>query len=97
MRLRFKSKKKVGTSERHFDLAMQRAEAEAKGLDPDKRFLKTWKINDHTYKVRSRSDDSVWHIVKIGDGGPLRCDCTAFYYRNACTHSAAVVRRLLRG
>ena len=93
MALNLKSGEEVGTFERRVDLAMQRAEAEAKGQDTEKRYLKTWKIDEHTYRVHSRSDEDVWYTVKVGSG-PMRCGCDAFRYRGICTHAAAVLRRI---
>ena len=98
------SSETVGTHSRHRDLARRRATEEARGGDPDRKFLKTWKAAEHkigttpfwTFRVASRSGGG-WHTVLVAINPVIAvCSCTAYYHRETCTHSAAVELRIER-
>jgi hypothetical protein len=60
--------------------------------------LHTFKIaGQPLYMVRSReTEPGAMHQVHVTAGAVDHCDCKGWYYRQSCTHAAAVTRRLER-
>jgi len=62
--------------------------------------LHTFKVAGRPlYLVRSRqTEPGAMHEVTVSPKGQiLSCTCTGWFYRNSCTHSQAVLRRIERG
>ncbi len=57
--------------------------------------MRTWKLVDGTFLVRSRSQDG-WYTVQTNAGRVSACDCDGWFYRHICKHSEAVAKRLDR-
>ena len=46
-----------------------------------------------SYRVQSKSNPGQFHLVEDFQGS-LRCDCTAFQYRQSCRHVVGLYRKL---
>lgn len=76
------------TDEQIHSRATERAKAER---------LRAFRLMSGAYAVKSRSlQPGAFHLVSVDADGNANCDCPGYHYRQSCTHSAAVERRIAR-
>jgi hypothetical protein len=78
-------------------MAMTRAELQARATErAAAERLRAFRLCDGTFAVKSRSlQPGAFHLVAVMPG-EIRCDCPGYFYRQSCTHAAAVERRVVR-
>jgi len=49
-----------------------------------------------SFKVPSRSNHGIYHLVELYSDGKLYCDCLASMYKNKCYHIKLIEKHLCR-